>query len=403
MSSLLQYKVLITPLIKKNTYGETIDVTKDIDISEFVTDKGIGKIKNQIDNGDYEFGVFTFSDITLNLLNYDGRFNDETSASSIFNYRRDLAKVRVLFYNTQGTSTISFDGIINDEATKQNYNKGTIKFKVLSYSSIFKKTKVPAGVITNGVTFSSAIKTILNITDITSILNYDPSNISVGLDLTIDDGSKFDNRTVKDALNSLLVVSSSILYIDESNNIIVSNRTENNITPIEFFGGNDIFGRENILKLDKFNNGLQRMFNSLVVNGITTEDLISINTLGVRQKSFTFDYITDTTKYIPIANAILDDFKNKRAEMEITVKSEIADTIKILDLIKVNMTSLLKPYENRDCYPLYGIAKYGQNNYPLTINPLPIRKIDLFKVIGIFEDPKTFTTKLKIRATGKTG
>ena len=60
--SQLQYQVLITPLIAKNTYVDEIDVTEDIDISEFVSEKGIGKIKNKIDKI-----VILFYNIELNL------------------------------------------------------------------------------------------------------------------------------------------------------------------------------------------------------------------------------------------------------------------------------------------------------------------------------------------------
>ena len=95
--SRLQYKVLLTPLIAKNTYGETLDITADIDISEFLSEKGIGKIKSQVDNGDYDFGIFSFTDITLNVINYSGKFNDESSSYSIFSFRRDLAKIKVQF------------------------------------------------------------------------------------------------------------------------------------------------------------------------------------------------------------------------------------------------------------------------------------------------------------------
>lgn len=401
MQSLLQYQVLITPLIAKNVYGDTIDITKDIDISEFVSEKGIGKIKSQIDNGDYEFGIFTFSDITLKLLNYDGRFNDESSPASIFTYRRDLAKVKVNFINTSGTASISFEGIINDEASRQDYDKGTVKLKILSSSSVFRKTKVPAGIIPNGITFSQAIKNILNITDITSVLSFDANKINVGLDLTIDDGSKFDDKTVQEALNNLLLVSSSILYIDNTNTIIVSTRQEDDTRPLhKFYGGNDVFGRENIISLKKFNNGLHRMFNSLIINGTATEDLISINKLGIRQKSLDFDFITDSGKFIPIGNAILDDFKNQRAELEIKVRTENTNDIRLLDIVTIDITSALKPAEGQDYFPLYGISKYGEDYYPITTNTLPIRSIDLFKIIGIFEDPKNFTTTLKLRATG---
>lgn len=401
MTSQLQYKVLITPLISKNAYGSEIDVSLDVDVSEFVNEKGIGKIKNQIDNGDYEFGIFSFTDITLNMINYDGQFNDESSSFSIFKYRRDLAKVKINFINTTGNASIMFEGIINDEATRQDNGKGTVKFKVLSYSSVFKKIKVPAGIIPNGSTFLMAINSILNLTDIKALLTYDENKIIVGFDSVIDDGSKFDNKTVHEALNQLLLVSSSILFIDGSQSLNVNTRSKTgNIS--KFYGGNDVFGRENILSIKKFNNGLHRMFNSIVVNGINTDSLTSIDRLGMRQKKLTFDFLTDTTKYLAIANRILDDFKNQKTEMEITVRTEDASTVKLLDLISIKLTSVSRPAEGREFFPLYGISKYGEDNYPLINNPLPIRGNDLFRIIGIFEDAKNFITTLKVRASGDT-
>ena len=401
--SALQYKVLITPLESKNVYGTEIDVTADLDISEFVTEKGIGKIKNQIDNGDYEFGIFTFSDITLNMLNYTGKFNDEFSTYSIFKFKRDLAKVKIQFIDTAGSAVINFEGIINDEATRQDNIKGIVKFKVLSFSSIFRKTKVAAGVITNGVSFSSAIKTILNDPDITSLLTFDPSKITVGLDLAVDDGSKLDDRTVQNAINDLLLVSSSILFVDDTNTMIVTTRTdESEAVTHSYFAGNDVLGREDVLSIKKFNNGLHRLFNGIIVNGSITEDPISANRHGVRQKSLTFDFITNSTNFITIGNAILDDFKNPRFEMELKVRTEDSLTVKILDLVIVSFTSVIMPAEGQTFFPLYGVSKYGSDNYPLVSNPLPIRDNELFRVIGIFEDPKNFTTVLKLRGTGTT-
>lgn len=401
--SRLQYKVLITPLESRNVYGDEIDVTADLDISEFVTEKGIGKIKNQIDNGDYEFGIFTFSDITLNMLNYSGKFNDEFSSYSIFKFKRDLAKVKIQFIKTDNSAVINFEGIINDEATRQDNTKGTVKFKVLSFSSIFKKVKVPAGVIANGVSFSSAIKTILNDPDITSLLTFDPSKITVGLDLTVDDGSKLENKTVQNSINDLLLVSSSILFIDDTQTMIVTTRTdESESVTHSFFAGNDVLGRENVLSIKNFNNGLHRLFNGIIVNGSLTEDPISANRNGVRQKSLTFDFITNSNNFITIGNAILDDFKNPRFEMELKVRTEDSLTVKILDLITIGFTSVIGPAEGKTVFPLYGVSKYGNDNYPLVNNPLPIRSNELFRVIGIFEDPKNFITVLKLRGTGTT-
>jgi hypothetical protein len=401
MTSQLQYQVLITPLIAKDVYGAEIDVSEDIDISEFVSEKGIGKIKNQIDNGDYEFGIFTFSDITLNMINYDGRFNDEFSSYSIFKYRRDLAKVKITFVKTSGTAQIVFEGVVNDEATRQDNNKGTVKFKVLSYSSIFKKTKVPAGIITNGLSFSTAIKNILNVTDITSLLTFEADRVNVGLDLPVDDGSKFDDKTVQAALNSLLLVSSSIMYIDANQRMNVTTRSETNSLHT-FYGGNEVFGRENIISIKKFNSGLHRMFNSLVINGVSTDDPISINRLGVRQKSLSFDFLTNSLNYLAIGNRILDDFRHQRTEMEIAVRTEDSSTVSLLDLVLVDFTAVARPADGKEFFPLYGISEYGDDNYPLVNNPLPIRKNELYRVIGVDKDPKKFVTTIKLRASGGT-
>ena len=77
-------------------------------------------------------------------------------------------------------------------------------------------------------------------------------------------------------------------------------------------------------------------------------------------------------------------------------------TVKILDLVVVEYTAVSMPAADKDIFPLYGVSKYGSDNYPLVNNPLPIRNNDLFRVIAIFEDPKNFVTILKLRATGST-
>jgi hypothetical protein len=400
--SQLQYKVLLTPLIAKNTYGDTIDITQDIDVSDFVTESGIGKIKNEIDNGDYEFGIFSFGDISLTLINYDGRFNDESSAGTIFKWRRDLAKVKVTFVNNQGTANIAFEGIINDAATRQDFNAGTVKVKVLSLSSIFRTTKISGGLITNGLLFSDAIKNILNITDIRAILNYDESKVSVGIDRAVDVGSIFDGKTVKEGLNNLLLASNSILYIDDTNTVNVSTRAENiNSQIASYYGGNDLFGRENVLSIKNFNNGLHRMFNNIIINGQSSENNISINSYGIRQKSISLDFITNNQTAFIIADAIINEFSIPKVEMEITVRTQIANTISLLQLVLVNIGNLLRPANGDKFFPIYGVSKYGESKYPHTLANVPIRPIDIFKVIGIYKKPNAFTTTLKLRGTGK--
>ena len=233
------------------------------------------------------------------------------------------------------------------------------------------------------------------------MLNIDPSKVTVKLDSIVDNGSKFDDKTVQEALNNLLLVSSSVLFVDASNTVIVTSRQDTDIALIsKYYAGNDALGRENILSITNFNNGLHRMFNSISINDIANSDPISINRYGVRTKSFNFEFLTDANNYIAIANGVLDDFRHPKTEMEVKIRTEDLPNIKLLDLIIIDLTSAIKPAEGLRFFPIYGISKYAQDNYPLTNNPLPVFPNELFRVIGIFKDPKNFTTALKIRSSG---
>lgn len=397
----VRYQVLLTPLIEKNTYGDVIDITQDVDISDFIKDKGIGKIKNDINNGDYEFGIFSYSDVTITFFNEDGRFNDESGGSKYFKYRRDLAKVQINFIDENSNVTSSFLGLFNEESARQDFNKGLLKAKVLSLASIFNKVRVPAGLISNETLFSDAILNILNLSDIKAVLNISADNVNVALDLEIDSGIEFDNKSAKKALNDLLLVSNSILYIDRSNNVIVKDRSSTSTIFKRFYAGNERLGRENILSLKKYNNGYQRLFNSITINGYNLENNISVNRYGLRSKDISLSFVTSQITYNQISNVILKEFSSPRYELEITVLSKDAKDVNILDEVIVDYDNTVQPANGEKFFPIYGQAIYGENNsYPHVFNIPAIRNIDLLKIIGIYEDPKKMQTTLKLRYTG---
>jgi len=425
-----QYKVLITPLLSKGVYGDDIDVTQDVDISDFVNENGIGKIKGQIDNGDYDIGIFTFSAITLKTINSNGKFNGPEDPRSIFPYSRDLAKIRIIFFDgetalddcdlyitTLGNSyttsdgvfycigtgiSNSFSGIINEDATRQDYFKNEVKFKVLSYDSVFRKTKVPAGLINNGTLFSTAIKSILNLVDIKELLVVDNSNINVQFDRTIDDGNFFSDKTVKNALNDLLIASNSVSFVNDKLEVIVKDRTENANTQTVFYGPNDLFGRENIISIKNLNSGIQRLFNSIVVNNKAANDDISIDSFNLKQKVVNLDFITNNVTEAEVAANILDEFKAPKIEMELTCSTFIAKDIQVLDFVRVSLEPKLIPIQ-ADFIPFWdtGLLWDSGNFWPIEQGDYNI-DIELgFKVIGIVEDPKKFSTTLKLRQIGK--
>lgn len=393
------YRVLFTPLIGKNTYGNVVDVTQDIDLTDFI--KSLGTIKREIDNGDYDIGIFTFGDITLNAINFSRKFNTPDDHKSIFKYRRDRCRVEVLFYDEAGASTAKFNGLINDDATRLDFEKNMVRFKVLSLDSIFRQVNVPAGAVVNGDLFSTAIKKILNVPEITSTFTYSAANITVDLDLAIDIGEYFSNIPAKTALDDLLTASNSILFVNNSDVLFVKPRTESAVQ-FDLYGAGDLYGRENILSIKEYNDGLHRSFSSVEVNdngAVVTNDNWVIE-YGFRQKSVTLDFITTLSKETQIAQNILDDFVVPKPELELTVKTSAVQGIQLLDMVSVLYDYRYAPSAPDVSVPMWGSAKWGNFRYPKPVGAYRILPKTKFKVIMIEEDPAKFTTTLKLRQTG---
>lgn len=397
-------KIFLTPLLYEGVYGEAVDVTKDLDITEFIHEN-IGSIKREIDSGDYDFGVFVFGAITLNCFNHDGRFSHPHDWRSLFRYKRDLAKVSVVFTNTKGEEQIIFSGLINEDATRDddlpesNFKDATIRFKVLSEDSIFRHVPVAGGAVGAGVLFSTAIKQILNTAAITAVLNFDPDNIKVAMDLTIDDGEYFSGMSVKEALDELLVASHSVLYIDQNKNIIVSDRTERGaLYPL--YGENDPLGRGNILEISGYNSGLQRAFSAVEINDTERVRSAFVNEYGYRKKSITFDFVSDITKCEAIAEMMLDGFSVPRFECTVQVAMDDVMGIDLLERVSIDHPYRFTPADGQDFIPTLDTAVIGQTVFPRVSGVLNILPNIIWKVIGIEYRLKDFTAKLKLRQIG---
>lgn len=390
----IRYSVYFTPLIRNQTYGT------EVDVSDRVLIQGISSIKKSIDDTNYDIGIYTFGDITLRCINADGLFNED-DYRSMFITSRDLTQVRVVFTDSDG-DTVEFRGLINDEATRVNLENDEINFKVLALDSALRTTKVPAGSVANNETVSSAIFSVLNQSRITSVLTLSEANINPDLDVEIDDGSAFENRTVKDAINELLLISNSVFLIDSSNNIIVKSRGEDTTKSVlNLFGKNDIFGRENIIRIGEYNNGRHRMFNSVKVNNTEESNTGFESDFGTRQKSFNVNSITTTSKETTIAERLVDEFKTPKIELEVTIPTTLGKDVDLLDRVSINYPLRLES-DSGMFLPVYGITQYGSTDepYPTQIGSLSINQNIAFKVISIKHNPRQFETTLKLRQSG---
>lgn len=403
-NTFVRYRVYFTPLTRTGTYGSQVEVTDNIDAS------GVKSIKKSIDAGDYDIGLYRYDNITIKGLNQDGIFNDEQDSRSMFPAGRDLAKVEVHFIEVDPDNdgsednTVVFKGLINEEGTRSDPIKDEVRFKVLSLDSVIRNTKVSSGAVPNGALCSTAMETILNTSRITSVLNFSASNINPDLDFTIDDGTVFDNQNTNEVLNNLLLASNSVFVIDSSDNMIVKSRDESAVATINLYGPHDIHGRENIVKLSKYNNGKHRQFTSVIVNDSESSDTGIGADQGFRQKKITLDFITTAATASSIADRLLSEFKAAKIECEVEVDTGLVKDLNLLDRISLNYPLRIVPRPNT-FLPVVGIAVIDNAvtaTLPDTFGSLDISPNIAFKVIEKRDNVKDFTTTLKLRQKGTT-
>jgi hypothetical protein len=386
------YKVYLTPLTDESTYGSEIEIT------DYVLSK-VGKVSKKTDSDNYAIAAYLMGTVELTCVNYNGEFN-ESDARSFFKYKRDLSKIRIVYYDDSTTSSTSFKGLISDSGTGIDEE---IKLRVLSLESILERTQVSAGLVEAGNLFSTAIKSILNVPAITAVLTYSDSNIEVDLDLTIDtEGGAFDDRSTWESLKLLLAASNSVVYIDDEK-IMVKTRDENTNEISYFYGPGDTLDRENFIKISDYNNGAHRIFNSVVVNSVPYSDTTSVEWFGLKQTSFTFDFITDTDKELIIAKNIVNQFRYPRFEFRLTCSTQLANQINFFDTIGVSHPLRCRAFKTTNA-PLWDVAKYdtATDVYPVCFGGVVIDGRLAFQIIERSENPDRFETTLKLRGRGKT-
>jgi len=400
-SSYQEYQIYFTPLVDlQGTYGNTINVTQNIDISDMVL-RGTN-IVQELDDGDYTVGVFSYGDLTITTFNPDGRFNQTDDARSMFVVDRDLTKLRIDFRDSTNNYSTIWRGLIHEEATRTNILKCETRFRALSNDSIFRKTRIPAGSIQDGNSFSQAINKILSNPIITNTFNYDQKNINVNYDGIIDIGAYFDELDAKKALNELLLASNSVLVIDNDENLIIKGRQHNNNEPYKFYGPYDLHNRLNIIDIKNWNSGLHRVVNSMTINNQTYKDEALIRRYRLERKEKKMEFITSISTAKAIAGNIVREFGQPRDELEIEVCTESIPNIKLLDLCSINNPLEYKPVKHNEFLPTYNdLQVAGGNCNP---QPLPIElgcfNIDNqigWKVTGITRNLQTKNTTLRLR------
>ena len=390
-----QYKIYFTPRTGETSYGT------EIEVSAKIIDTGVSTMKRSIDAGDYDIGVFYFGDVNIKAQNIDGLFSSEFDNRSIFTYSRDLTKVRVE-YNDKNGSVDVFNGLIDDKATKENFTSEIITFRALSFDSVIRTVRVSANTVSNGNLASQAFKSLLDKTQITSVLTFDETKINPANDITIDDGSKFDNITTKDAISKLLLATNSVFIIDSNNKMVISSRDHEFTSITTLYGPYSKLGRQNILSLKKYNDGKQRQFTVVKVGEQTSLQQSYVDNFGYRQKTInSLDFITNTVTQKSIGDKLVDEFKFPKIELEVELETSFAKNFELLDWVNIDYPLRIVPSDK--FLPVIDSCKIGDTSkaLPREYGSSRISYQTTFKVIEIKENVKSLTTIVKLRQTGK--
>lgn len=384
------YQVLINPRLSQGRYGESINVTRNVDI------RGLTKISQKVDSSDFSI-VQSYDSLRMKFINDQGRFSLGTN-NTIFPYTRDESRVTVRFTDSGGVTHVSFQGLINDTATYEDERNRTIKLVVVSLDSVFKRVLCPN--LFAGITFKRAFWLLLNQEMVMHNIIVLFENINPAVDRVISSASWFTNRTLQEGIDALLLLSNSRLYIDSLRRVHITSSEPVNEIKRAFYGPYDTRRRSPIvLEIKDINTGDQRVFNSIEINENTILDQSSINTHGVRSVgSFDYPFVTDQTAR-ELGRLIIENLLWPQEEIQIKVLSEFVQDIQLMDIVNIDSPSLVQTIGGQNFLPLFDSEE--ENQVIAMETGKNITPNITWQVFEKVENPQSYNCVLKLRQTAR--
>lgn len=403
-------RIYIKPFNPDGTYAdEYVEVTDDVVGSP-------STIKQEIDGSDFDIGVLKNSSFTLKLLNSTGKYSEAGDINSIFGYKRSDSLVKVTWdvadqdFNL-GTSMLddlldeevdAFIGLLSDDSAATNIPESEVSFRVLGREALLDRVVAPTYGSDSPILASYAILATLDQARITDLLTVSAGNINVGNDIEFASNDDLNNalggRTGKDALQELLLLSNSVLSINDDDEIVVSARTAGVAVAKTFYGQTSPNGAENIVAITDVRSGQNRLFNYFTWRDGATPDAYnasSVEKYGYFRREINSDLLTDAPTQASVLAALLAEFGDLKKEFSITVPLDY-DTLalRILDRVAVEYPALIVSTTEE---PIYGEAEYGVDSYPAVNEAFSWLLADELKIISREVNLADQTVKLKLR------
>ena len=399
-------RVYIKPFDDTGVYlNDYIEVTDDVNESSF------SSIKRELDSTEYNAGVFKFSNLSLKLANETGRYSDVDVFQSIFRFKRTDSQVKITWSPNKGELPIAgqhvlegtediviFEGLLSDEASKMGLRDQNVSFKCLGFESLFNRMAVPFSSLTPGDTFDEIILACLNQAPFNTLGTVSGANINTDTNAITDAVASLENKTVKEALDELLVMANSVLFIENST-VKVGPRTPTVSVQYTFFGQASDLGVENISDIKDYRNGLNRVKNYWTWDGVSnlSQDATSISSFGVRKQEVSSELITNSTKIDTILTALKDEFFDKKIEMMLTTPLNYSRLeLSLLDRVNIDYPTILISGDGEPL-PIWGQSVWGTFVWPIGVWSLTLSTSTNFKIMGISHNIRNGTITYKLR------
>lgn len=374
--------------------------SSEIEITDYVIEGGSSNISQNLTNNEYDVGTIRFNKLSLKLVNSDGFFGEASSQLSVFEYKRDGSILRVEWDinphgNSCGTAPCGYTflsdpitiykGLLEDNSSDFDETTQVQTFTFLGMESIIGKVQTNFSELSVSDSAETTIYNLLNQTKITSILTLDVSNINVDFDFTPDDISDLEDTTVLAAIERLLFLSNSVMYIKDDV-IYVKSQDSGGISKATLYGKTAQDGIENIVALDGFTTGINRTFNfwKWADTSVKQSFADSISRNGFRQKEVDDSLVTNSTIQTNILNTLLNEYGFPKREIEVTVPmyTPLVKNIFLLDRINLDIPQEYSISEGDDLVSRYGFARYGTGRYAEVTGAFTINVNDNWKVMN---------------------
>ena len=402
-----RFRVYMKTFLPSGQYmADYSEITKDV--------IKLGNISQSLDNGDYDLGISKNASVKITMRNDTGKYSVPENVTSLFPYKRSGSQIKITwsyrdwelqpgFFNA-GNEPLClevdmFEGLLDDIAGQSTIVDQDIDFTILGFESLFDKAVVPFSAITNGDMLSDVIFEVLNQSSITNLLTVSALNISLGQDVAIDDKTDLENKTVKEALKNLLLVSNSILYI-KNRTVYVTSRDATPELKYRFYGQSSIKGLENIIDIKNFRDGFNRTLNywTWQDSSYLARDLSSIDKYGVLKRQINSKIITNATAINSLLQANRDEFSNPKTEFNVDtpINYQTKDLF-FKDRVSFDYPNVYVPFEG-SILPRYGQETYNSlAKYPYGQMSLTLSDVDNFKILSRIIDTTKQTITFGVR------